>query len=85
MSTTSHSAVAEQSKTVSTKVFLAGLAAVASLALGMAVAPATSALGPDNLDLGTGVSTQDGDEWSNLGLRIAGEDGLENLGIGALI
>lgn len=61
---------------------IAGIAAVASIATVFAFAPATHAIGLDNINLGTTLSSQDGDKTNWAGLRIASQDGLENLGIG---
>ena len=86
MSKFTHSAVAEQSKAINKTTFVAAAVATASLVAVFAFTPATHALGFDNVNLGTGISTQDGsDEWSSLGLRLASQDGLENLGLGTTV
>ena len=81
MSTMTHSMVAEQSKKTKTTL-VAGAVTVAVMAAAFAFTPATHALGFDNVNLGSGISTQDGDESSSAGLRLASQDGLENLGLG---
>lgn len=61
---------------------IAGIAAVASIATVFAFAPATHAIGLDNINLGTTLSSQDGDESRGLNLGLEAVDHLENLGLG---
>ncbi len=85
MSTQNHSAVAVQSKKIDKSIFAVAAIATATLGAVFAFSPATHALGFDNLNLGTGISTQDGDESSAAGVRLASQDGLENLGVGTAV
>lgn len=85
MSKEQFSSVALQSKTVDKKLLAVGGVAAVAFAAVLAFAPTTGALSLDNVNLSTGVSSQDGsDEWSSLGLRLATQDGLENLGVGLM-
>lgn len=79
------SAVAQQSKKTHIGFIAAATVATATLAAVFAFSPASQALGFDNINLGTGVSTQDGDESSSAGVRLASQDGLENLGVGTAL
>ena len=86
MSKDKTSVVALQSKKIDTSIIAVGSVAAAAFAAVLAFAPATGALSLDNVNLSTGVSSQDGsDEWSSAGLRLATQDGLENLGIGTMV
>jgi hypothetical protein len=83
MSKEKTSVVALQSKSIDKSILAVGGVAAAAFATVLAFAPATGALSLDNVNLTTGVSSQDGsDEWSSAGLRLATQDGLENLGLG---
>lgn len=79
------SAVPAQSKSIDKNLLAVGGVAAVAFAAVLAFAPAAGALSLDNVNLGTGISSQDGsDEWSSLGLRLASQDGLENLGLGLM-
>jgi len=65
------------------KIVMAALAIGSVATIVGTAAPQTHALGGhDNTNLGTGLSNTHGDRSSSLGLRLAGQDGLRDLGAG---
>ena len=84
MSTATNFPVAE-SKTINKSILAVGGVAALAFAAVLAFAPTSQALSLENVNLSTGVSSQDDDgSWSSLGLRLASQDDLENLGLGLM-